>query len=72
MVMTDENMADGRPAPANKPRKREPGFTVRAQYVVVDGPDGEALERLQAQAIRRALQWFADHPEAAEASEPEW
>ncbi|MGW7007306.1 hypothetical protein ACWGCW_32010 [Streptomyces sp. NPDC054933] len=32
------------------------------QYVVVNGPDGEALEQRQAAAIREALTWLRDHP----------
>jgi hypothetical protein len=47
-------------------RKRNPGLAVRYEYVVVDGPDGEALRERQTSAIRRALQWLADHPDGTE------
>lgn len=36
------------------------------ELVVVDGPDGEYLERRQVEAIRRALQWLVDRPQPAE------
>jgi hypothetical protein len=34
---------------------------VRIEIVVVDGPDGKHLRARQAAAMRRALQWFAEH-----------
>ncbi len=36
--------------------------TVTVRYVVVDGPDGFALQQRQAAAIRQALAWLAAHP----------
>lgn len=44
----------GRPAP-------EP-VKVPVVLVVVDGAAGRALLAKQAAAVRRALEWFADHP----------
>jgi hypothetical protein len=34
--------------------RSEPELTVRIQYVIVDGPEGAALERRQRSAIRNA------------------
>jgi hypothetical protein len=36
---------------------------VRVELVVVDGPEGEYLRQRQAEAIREALRWFAEHPQ---------
>ncbi|MCX5420883.1 DNA cytosine methyltransferase [Streptomyces sp. NBC_00078] len=36
---------------------------VTVRYVVVDGPDGQALAERQAAAIRHALAWLAAHPD---------
>ncbi|MFI9080772.1 hypothetical protein ACIGW8_30610 [Streptomyces sioyaensis] len=41
-----------------------PMVTVR--YVVVDGPDGEALAERQAAAICQVLAWLAAHPDVAD------
>ena len=36
---------------------------VTVEYLVVDGPEGEALQRRQDAAIREALEWLHAHPE---------
>jgi hypothetical protein len=43
------------------PRERELRVTV--EYLVVDGAEGEALERRQDEAIREALEWLHAHPQ---------
>jgi hypothetical protein len=35
---------------------------VRIEFVQLDGPEGRALRRRQAQIMRKVLQWLADHP----------
>jgi hypothetical protein len=39
-------------------------FEVRIEFVRLDGPEGQALRRHQAQIMRKVLQWVADHPDA--------
>jgi hypothetical protein len=55
-------------AAAAKRRGRRRGEPLRVQIelVVVDGEAGKELGNRQAVAIRRALQWFADNPPAAD------
>lgn len=36
---------------------------VTVEYLVVDGPEGETLQRRQDAAIREALAWLHAHPE---------
>jgi hypothetical protein len=49
-----------------RPRRRaavrddEP-LDVRVEFVVLDGPAGKELRRAQALAMRRVLQWIAQH-----------
>jgi hypothetical protein len=58
----DGHEHSGPPAATGNRRGRKPGLTVKVQYIVVDGPDGECLRLRQAKAIREVLQWLADHP----------
>jgi hypothetical protein len=38
-------------------------FEVHIEFVRLDGPEGRALRRRQAQIMRKVLQWLADHPD---------
>ncbi len=38
---------------------------VRVEFVVLDGPAGQALARRQAQIMRKVLRWIAEHPDPA-------
>ncbi len=40
-------------------------FDVRVEFVVLDGPAGQALARRQAQIMRKVLRWIAEHPDPA-------
>ena len=52
----------GLPA-AGRRAARDGAPTVTVRYVVVDGPDGQALAQRQAAALRQALTWLAAHPD---------
>ncbi|MEU6142400.1 hypothetical protein ABZ848_18760 [Streptomyces sp. NPDC047081] len=52
------------PAPRMAGADGAPTVTVR--YVVVDGPDGEALAQRQAAAIRQVLAWLAAHSDGTD------
>jgi hypothetical protein len=43
--------------------KDDPPFEVHIEFVRLDGPEGRALRRRQAQIMRKVLQWLADHPD---------
>ncbi len=45
---------------AQQPSGAEP-LKVKIEFVVVDGPAAEELIRIQASALKEALQWFADN-----------
>ncbi len=40
-------------------------LAVRVEFVVLDGPAGQALARRQAQIMRKVLRWIAEHPDPA-------
>jgi hypothetical protein len=41
----------------------EAPFEVRIEFVRLDGPEGRALRRRQAQIMRKVLRWIAEHPD---------
>jgi hypothetical protein len=43
------------PDPANS------SFKLRIEFVVVDGPEGRALQQRQADVMRTVLEWIAQH-----------
>ena len=49
-------------ARAQRGRPGPPPLKVRLELVLVDGPEGHYLRQRQAEAIREALRWFAEHP----------
>jgi hypothetical protein len=53
-----ESRYPARPAP-------DQPLTVHVEFVVLDGPAGQALGRNQARILRKVLQWIAEHPETA-------
>jgi hypothetical protein len=65
---TDRNEDGQDSARLVRRRKQNRDLAVRVEYVVVDGPDGEALRQRQASAIRQVLQWLADHPDGTEST----
>jgi hypothetical protein len=38
---------------------------VHIEFVQLDGPEGQALRRRQAQIMRKVLRWIAEHPDPA-------
>jgi len=38
-------------------------FEVHIEFVQLDGPEGQALRRRQAEIMRKVLRWLADHPD---------
>jgi hypothetical protein len=50
---------------ARRGRPPPPPLRVRVELVLVDGEEGKYLRDRQAEAIREALRWFAEHPMSA-------
>ncbi|NUK01322.1 hypothetical protein HRW23_20315 [Streptomyces lunaelactis] len=61
--MTDTDNASPPPPPGGG--RWGPDPVVFFSYRTVDGPDGDALQERQTQAVLNALRWLAEHPEAA-------
>jgi hypothetical protein len=51
--------------PATGRHSGDEPLAVRIEFVRLDGPEGQALRRRQAQIMRKVLQWIADHPDPA-------
>lgn len=51
-----------RGVPAERPSRERP-LKVSAQFVAIEGSDGEALQQRRIVAIRRALAWLVAHPQ---------
>jgi hypothetical protein len=73
VVVDAEDFSGGAADSARVAGQKRP-LAFRFEVCVVDGPEGEALARVQAAAIRDVLGWVAEnHPaeaQAAEAQEP--
>jgi hypothetical protein len=55
--------APHRARPANQSESDDAPFEVRIEFVRLDGPEGQALRRRQAEIMRKVLHWLADHPD---------
>jgi len=69
VVVDAEDFSGGRADSARVAGQKRP-LVFRFEVRVVDGPEGEALARGQAAAIRDVLGWVAEkHPAEAQAAE---
>lgn len=57
-----ESPPPSKPERARRGRPPPQPLKVRVELVLVNGPEGKYLRQRQAEAMREALRWIAEHP----------